>query len=62
MIKQFLSKSKSKLNQLVSALGNSIVALFAKLLGERRYTWVLGYVTLGKIFAEIQWRRLEAYY
>ncbi|MEY3854072.1 MAG: hypothetical protein RIS68_86, partial [Bacteroidota bacterium] len=62
MIKQFLSKSKSKLNQLISALGNSVVALIAKLLGERRYTWLLGYVTLGKIFAEIQWRRLEAYY
>jgi penicillin-binding protein 1A len=61
-IKQFLSIISIKLNQFLSLLGQKLLTFLAKILGERRYTWLLGYVTLGQIFADVQWRRLVAYY
>jgi penicillin-binding protein 1A len=61
-IKQFLSIISIKLNQFLSVLCQILLTFLAKILGERRYTWLLGYVTLGQIFADVQWRRVVAYY
>ena len=61
-IKGFLGTSKIKISQGIIWLLVLLDKVLLKLLGEKRYTWLIGYGNLTKVLIDAYFRRFKAYY
>ena len=61
-IKGFWVTSKTKISQGIIWLVMLLDKALLKILGERKYTWLIGYGNLTKVLIEAYYRRVKAFY
>ena len=61
-IKETYAQVKTLFWAKMVVLGQWLLAFVKKVLGERAYSFCLGYLVLGQVFVQTQGRKVQAYY
>lgn len=62
LIKRTYSNAKILVSKVFIILGNFLLKLLLKIIGERNYTRLLGYLAIGDFYIKTQIRKIELFY
>jgi hypothetical protein len=61
-VKETYAQVKASISAKMVVLGLWMLSIVKKVLGERAYSFCLGYLVLGQVFVQTQVRKVQAFY